>query len=153
MKTLTLKRPWPYAIFFGGKAIENRTWAPPAALLGQRLAIHAGMGIDDRGSEALLAVGGFRGDLRELERGRQVKGFGMFDSGIVGVVTVVGVAASMAQARARGFDERWWSGPIGWLLGEARALSRPVPAMGRLGLWDLSPYQERQVEEQLRRVA
>lgn len=42
MKALTLLNPWAQAIAYWGKDVENRTWAPPASLVGERIAIHAG---------------------------------------------------------------------------------------------------------------
>jgi len=42
MKGLTLRHPWAFAIAHWGKRIENRTWKPPKALIGQRIAIHGG---------------------------------------------------------------------------------------------------------------
>lgn len=42
MKALTLTCPWAHAIAHWGKNIENRTWQPPRALFGERIAIHAG---------------------------------------------------------------------------------------------------------------
>jgi hypothetical protein len=45
MMALTLKHPWPYAICFLGKRIENRTWRPRPSQLqpGSYLAIHGGV--------------------------------------------------------------------------------------------------------------
>ena len=42
MKTLTLHQPWASLIRDGDKAIETRSWPAPKALVGQRIAIHAG---------------------------------------------------------------------------------------------------------------
>lgn len=43
MKALTLHQPWATCIAQHGKRVENRTWAPPPSIIGQRIAIHAGM--------------------------------------------------------------------------------------------------------------
>ena len=37
---LSIRAPWAWAIFHAGKDIENRTWAPPKKLLGQRFFVH-----------------------------------------------------------------------------------------------------------------
>ncbi|MCB9603308.1 MAG: hypothetical protein H6722_27065 [Sandaracinus sp.] len=37
MRALTLHAAWAYAVRSLGKRIENRTWTPPAALIGERL--------------------------------------------------------------------------------------------------------------------
>ena len=39
---LTIRQPWAEAIRRGAKRVENRTWAPPPSLVGQRILIHAG---------------------------------------------------------------------------------------------------------------
>lgn len=54
MKALTLWQPWSWAIAHAGKRVENRTWAPPASVIGQRVAIHAGLRLDKAAAEALI---------------------------------------------------------------------------------------------------
>ena len=50
MKALTIWRPWTWAILHlperHRKGVENRTWAPPTTVLGERIAIHAGLHFD-----------------------------------------------------------------------------------------------------------
>ncbi len=41
---LSVMQPYAAAIIAGIKPVENRTWAPPAWLLGRRFLIHAGLG-------------------------------------------------------------------------------------------------------------
>jgi len=38
---LSVRQPWASLIVLGVKGIENRSWAAPPALIGQRIAIHA----------------------------------------------------------------------------------------------------------------
>ena len=57
MRALTLWRPWSDAIVFGPKRIENRTWVPPASMIGRYLAIHAGVRFDDDVGCSLIAMG------------------------------------------------------------------------------------------------
>ena len=47
MRGLTLHQPWAWAIAHAGKNVENRTWAPPAYMIGERIAIHAGKRFDE----------------------------------------------------------------------------------------------------------
>ena len=54
MLSLTLTPPWGTAIMRFGKFIENRMWAPPAALLGQRFAIHQGKTLDEDALDDLI---------------------------------------------------------------------------------------------------
>lgn len=42
MKALTVWQPWASLIAVGAKPFEFRSWKPPAAVIGQRIAIHAG---------------------------------------------------------------------------------------------------------------
>lgn len=42
MKAITLHQPWATLVALGVKTIETRSWAPPKALIGERLLIHAG---------------------------------------------------------------------------------------------------------------
>jgi len=42
MKALTVWQPWASLILAGAKPYEFRGWRPPRALIGQRIAIHAG---------------------------------------------------------------------------------------------------------------
>ena len=41
MKAITLWQPWASLIADGRKTVETRSWAPPKALIGHRIAIHA----------------------------------------------------------------------------------------------------------------
>ena len=43
MKALTLHQPWASLVALGVKTIETRSWPAPASLIGQPLAIHAGL--------------------------------------------------------------------------------------------------------------
>lgn len=42
MKALTIWQPWASLIAIGAKPYEFRGWRPPCAIIGQRIAIHAG---------------------------------------------------------------------------------------------------------------
>ena len=41
MKAITLWQPWASMVAMGLKQNETRSWAPPKALIGERIAIHA----------------------------------------------------------------------------------------------------------------
>lgn len=41
MKAISLHQPWAHLVAFGHKRIETRSWAPPDAVVGQRIVIHA----------------------------------------------------------------------------------------------------------------
>jgi hypothetical protein len=50
MKLLSLRRPWPWAIFHAGKRVENRVWLPNRQVIGQAIAIQAGLVWDADGA-------------------------------------------------------------------------------------------------------
>jgi hypothetical protein len=125
IRGLTLHQPWAFAIAHLDKRVENRTWEPPAWLVGGFLAIHAGKTFD---REAALSL---------MEE---------FDEGVVPPPRAASYASSAIVAVARVEEVRreprgldlWWCGPVGWYLGEVVAID-PVPCRGAQGLWTLPP--------------
>ena len=159
MKALTLVQPMAHAIVALPshlcKDIENRTWLPPDSLLGQRFAIHAG-----------LAWGAARfpwpTDVPVISRADCEFGC------VIGVATLLGWFnaehgdevgfAVMAETRpnpelyrrvSNPMANRWWLGPVGWLLGKVQRLPEPVPCRGYQKLWNLPKLVEAKVLEQL----
>ena len=126
MKALTLIRPWPWAILYGGKRCENRTWRPPASVVGQVIAIHAGRTYDEAAEERICRIMGSGTDGSRI------------DEGIVGTARITGVVDSLP-------GDPWFVGPFGWVLGDVRALARPIPCRGSQGLWALPPEVEARV--------
>lgn len=147
---LTLWRPWPWAILYGGKAVENRTWAPPSAYIGRRIAIHAGKKWDEYG---------FMDICDELGLGTSEKpadGAAMRREGIVGTARIVGfvrdglgyppegrlypppvlAAGSWGKSSIESIMP-WYNGPFGWLLDDVIELLPPLPCKGAQGLWPL----------------
>ena len=120
MKTLTLHRPWPWAVFYSGKFIENRSWPPPKSLIGQPLAIHAGATYDQEGHDWI-----------ETTLGIFVPPEEEHPTGVIGTVKLVDVVTK--------FDSPWFVGPYGWLFGPPQPFDEPVPCRGAQGLWDWEP--------------
>ena len=118
MRALTLRQPWAWAICHAGKRIENRTWAPPRSVIGQRIAIHAGSG--DDGAAARLDI--------EALTGRRVPT--VVEHGAI-------VATALVVRAVRQSDSPWYQGPeyVGWELADVRVLAEHVPCRGMLGLW------------------
>jgi hypothetical protein len=136
MRVITIRQPWVSCIFHHGKSVENRSWAPPAALLGHRIAIHAGQ---------------TKPDLDLVEQ-LVAEGFGTVDDFMAaprGVVVGTVVLAGAVERRDMTDDMRRWHvrGQVGWHLLEPRALRTPIRAKGKLGLWTLSPRQVDRVFE------
>jgi hypothetical protein len=151
VKALTLWRPWPWAIFHAppivSKPIENRGWPPPDWVLGQRIAIHAGMIVDDAGTQATI-----------LNRcGWPTPGSPkhFYDMGVIGVATVKNFFRSYEEvAHALGPAAAvWWIGEYAWHLTDRIALAKPVPCKGFQKLWNLPTEVERQVLEQFKEAA
>ncbi len=154
MKALTLHRPWDWAMLHG-KQIENRSWKPPAELVGQRFALHAGKHYDYDGLAFIKRTLGIgvvpTSDAGVVVGTTELVGWIELDS--AGVRSKgVGPIASHAGC-AHGFDSPWLFGPIGWVLKDTRALRKPVPCRGMQGLWTLPRDVERRVLEQLEAAA
>jgi hypothetical protein len=154
VKALTLWRPWPWAIFHApkvvSKPIENRSWPPPDWILGQRIAVHAGMMIDDAATELEIVsrCGLVVTDERPVH---------FYDLGVIGVATVKNFFRSREEVEAALGPAAavWWIGEYAWHLTDRVALAKPVPCKpvpckGFQKLWNLPAEVERQVLEQLR---
>lgn len=146
MKALTLHRPWSSYIAIGEKRIENRGWAPPPALLGVEFAVHAGKAFDTEGAAFCRKVVGERREILEHVEG------------VIATVRLVGWVDRSGKVMRRltsepedlgltARDREWLFGPIGWVLREARPLSKPVEARGLQKLWNLDEASERLVLE------
>jgi hypothetical protein len=60
IQAITLWQPWASLIARGLKRYETRSWAPPASLIGKRLAIHAGTHRTARGVPLWLKSGCYK---------------------------------------------------------------------------------------------
>lgn len=105
-KALTVRQPWASLIVAGVKDVENRTWATAHRGV---LWIHAGRVVDPEGPVRLV-------------RGDMPRGF------ILGSVRLVDVV--------RGYLSGWaepdcWH----WVLTDPSPLAKPIPAVGKQGLW------------------
>ena len=147
MKALTLWRPYPWAIFDlpegQAKRIENRCWRPPKSIIGVPLALHAGRTFDHEGAAQIV---------RKL--GRDVPPRHEYPEGIVGVVTVVDYLDvddlwSAQRLRELPGQQRWFSGPFGWVLADVRRLRESIQCRGAQGLWTVPEKLERSILQQL----
>jgi len=137
MKALTLLRPWSNAIIRFGKDVENRTWAPASVILGQRIAIHSGREIDERGIGFVMSM--LRNDRTAFAmHSDELLGPPM---SIIGTVKLVGVV--------RQSSSQWFSGPIGWQLADPRPLREPLFCRGMQRLWTVPPEIEEIIRESL----
>lgn len=145
MRALTVKNPWALFIALGWKRIENRDWAPPAHLVGKRIAIHAGAGkcrpIDQQDLDDLLRGElhpSFKANAFRLKLPTTVRGFmDLWESmrgRIVAGATIKTVHVSRETVPE---DQRvWWVGSCAWELSDLQRVNGPV-IKGALGLWEL----------------
>lgn len=145
MRALTVKNPWAIFIALGWKRIENRNWAPPAELIGKRIAIHAGSGklrpIDHQELHDLLRgelLESFQREMVRLKLPQTDRGYlELWESmrgRVVAGVTIKRVHTSRETVPA---DQRvWWVGKHAWELVDLQRVSGPA-IKGALGLWEL----------------
>lgn len=138
MKALTIQQPWIDAIAHGSKRTENRSWVPPAALIGQRILLPAAKA-DDRWAILPFGANTARRDWPD-QRGV-----------ILAAVTLVGYHIDGDGCG----DPNVNCGPWGmrevfhWTLADVIALPAPVPAKGALGFWTPAPDVTAAVQAQL----
>jgi hypothetical protein len=135
VKALTLHAPWAWAIAYGPKRVENRTWKPPAALLGQRIAIHAGAGLGtvaERESCILTLLNAGIDPPDEWPRSRV-----LCTVRLQGWIALDGLFSSEVVRHA--YDSEWFCGPIGWVLEAVQAVPVEESCSGARGLWDYEP--------------
>lgn len=165
---LTLWQPMASAIPLLGKRVENRPWAPPRSILGQRIAIHAAAVSKRDGFKLPIPVPARYQDLfvRYADGSWGRRGTpGLALGAVVAVARVVGAldkrptqhtntqtwlepqriviarddATEAERAKLRKLDQdTWWLGPCGWLLSDVRPMRTPIPAKGAQRLWRLS---------------
>lgn len=117
---MTLWQPWAYAICSLNKRVENRTWQPPRAVWGKRIAIHAGRKIDSDACAALVE-----------------HGFALPEQFVTGAVVATAVLSGVARSEASvpRLQQIWFRGPVGWLLKDVKVLDEPIECTGKQGLW------------------
>lgn len=146
MRGLTVWRPWSDAIVNGPKRVENRTWRPPTEMVGELIAIHGGKAYEVFGDP--------------VHEGYTPPSEEDCPTGIVGVARILGwhdrrpddvrihrmyAPAGLENRIANLQYDPYWIGPVGWLLDDVRALERPIPHPGALGLWKVPPDKVQQI--------
>ena len=118
MKTLSVRQPWAALIIFGGKNIENRSWATKYT---GPILIHAAASMT-RVEYAECCRFCEEHDLESPAR------LDLRLGGIIGRVTVTDYTTNPQCSP-------WFMGPIGWILKGPVALPF-APCKGKLGLWE-----------------
>ena len=132
---ITLHQPWANLVAHHGKDIENRTWPPPAKLIGRRIAIHAAKNTPQ---SRVFAAWDW------LEK----SGFSLFPAippGDKSWGAVLAVATleeyrlpAQPETYAHQLGSRWWMRDhYGWILADVVALPEPIPCRGWQRIWYL----------------
>lgn len=149
---LSFLQPWLWCIELGHKTVENRTWKPPAKMVGKRFALHASAGYD---REAEPFVQGVLAALDVVMLNQPVRSAIVGTARLVGALPVkvtgetrlsaaVEVDGILPGCRLGDLDlgqqfrilaSPWTFGPWAWLLADVRRLREPVPCKGALGFW------------------
>lgn len=119
---LSVRQPWAWAIVWGHKDIENRSWQAVNHGLRQRgrICVHAAKGMlrdeYETARDFMADIGVTCPKAHELRRG-----------GIVGSVEVVDVVSKS--------ESKWFFGPRGLVLRDAELWSF-IPSIGQLGYFE-----------------
>lgn len=133
MRALTLWQPWASCIAYYGKRIENRVWKAPTWMIGNELAIHAGMYMD-KAFHAELMQGG-------SPAGAMSYATAVFPRGFI-------IATAILKACVTESEDQWFTGPYGWVLEDVRPLAIPIPIRGHQKLWHVPDEVRKIVDAQ-----
>ncbi|CCG43340.1 ASCH domain-containing protein [Magnetospirillum molischianum] len=147
MKALSVWQPWALLLVTGHKRIETRPWPAPNGLIGQEVAIASckNLRTEQRVAYAApdfqvhYAATGLP-PLAELPRGAVIGKTKLLDCKLM---TDELIARIPDRERAFGI---YAPGRFAWFMGEPIRFNNPVPASGRLGLWDWDHEQVRAFE-------
>lgn len=134
MRALTIRQPWLHAITDLDKRVENRTWRPPYSILGQRIALHAGLTADPPGIGWIYRISG------KIVTERLDYGAIVATAVVIGWVDSSGEGEIHHPALSYIKDNKWFTGPIGWILDNIVKLQEPVSCRGQLGLWKIPEW-------------
>ena len=138
MKALSVMQPWATLIALGAKRIETRSWSthhrgPLAIHASGRMNRDALLSLHEQRIREALAAGGYREG-----SGPTSNPFGLPLGALLAVVTLVDIQR-IPQGNIPDEPERTFGdyapGRFAWIIEDVRPLPEPVPAKGRLGLW------------------
>ena len=121
LPVISIRQPWPHAIFRLGKNVENRKWPIPEEMLKTRILIHAGKQVD---KEALLYL--------------RTNGDDTIDD-----LTIGGIVGIITFDRCTQNNTSQWAEPelYHWNIQRAAPV-RFFPCKGTLGFFDVDyPYE------------
>jgi hypothetical protein len=130
MKALSIRQPYAWLIVQGIKDVENRTWRTDYR---GPVLIHAGKTYPKR--DHLDDWESWQHFCYPADRDSMV-------GGIVGIATITGCV--------RESSSKWWIGPVGFTLADARPLPALIPCKGELGFFDVPADVLAQLPEDFR---
>jgi len=134
VKALTVCQPHAERIRLSEKRVENRTWKTGYR---GRIAIHAGQAFDTP-PLPIAAVLNAAGLLEELQKYPK-RGLVLGTVELVDIVEMPEPGGLFDDDPHGLLDDPLATGPFCWLLDNPIPLERPLPASGKLGLWDFAP--------------
>lgn len=154
MKAITIRQPWAQMIAWGWKRFETRSYRPLSAMdaiqPGARtLAIHAGGSWNSTTrafcnmipTRAAEIRGEDPDDYRLDPAGLEIQ----YPPGVIVATAVLGRVLKIGRdlpgeiTALENFLGDYDPGRYAWELTDIRELEEPIPAKGRLGIWDWSP--------------
>jgi len=136
MKAITIKQPWASLIALGEKKFETRSWQTKHR--GQ-IAIHAGKSVDKKACETFAEVFKEHGikTVDELPVGAVIGTVNLIDCHKV--INEFPIEAWTTGPNIRGrefYFGDYTEGRYAWELSNLQVLAEPVPAKGKLSLWE-----------------
>lgn len=133
MKAISLWQPWASLVALGAKQIETRHWQAPAAITGQRIAIHAAK----RESQLYLCdIEPFsKWIAREEVPLGAIVATAVLDRSVS--MTVEGIERLVNLHPEEHAFGNYAVGRFAWVLRDVKALRRPIPFKGRQGVFDV----------------
>ena len=139
IKVLSLMQPWAELVVNGAKAIETRSW--PTRYRGE-LYIHASKKFFYSDLELYYQDHFFRKNLPDPKK--------LITGAIIGKVNLVNVVAveeldGKLSKQERTFGD-YTTGRFAWILESPQRLSQPIPAAGKLSIWE---YEFQDIKEEV----
>ena len=128
MKAIAIRQPWASLILCGAKDVENRNWRLPAAMVGQRVVVHASKKRETR-SYVTDVMGWHEDYVIGLDDRLPIDWNQLPAGALLGEVTITGCVQQS--------ESRWFLGPYGFLLADPVTYAKPIPYKGQLGFFDV----------------
>ena len=119
MKAITVKQPWAWAIAHADKDIENRGTNLKCVEPGGIIAIHAGKGWASEAGQQIANITDEEFACTDEKK-------------VTGVIALARFGGNVVE-----HNSPYFTGPIGWVLGERNPLTKPLPINGKQGPWEL----------------